>query len=56
MDIQVGKHSFNIEYIKKSTKKVFFDTFKHIDERILEIAWSKSNPKKGKRKSPEKSK
>ncbi len=56
MDIKIGIHSFNVDYLKSITKTQALEIFKHIDKRVVEEAYKRANPKSAKRKAPNKSK
>ena len=47
--IQVGRHSLNSVYLVGVKISEAKETFKHIDERVVKIAWEKANPKKAKK-------
>ena len=47
--IQVGRHSLNAVYLVGVKISEAKETFKHINERVVKLAWEKANPKKAKK-------
>lgn len=56
MDIVIGNHSFKAETLKKLSKSKAINTFKDIDNLIIERAWQEANKNKAKPKSKKRSK
>jgi hypothetical protein len=56
MDIVIGKYSFNANTLKSISKEKAVSSFKSIDSKIVERAWSEANPKKAKRRPSKKTK
>lgn len=55
MDIKIGKYSFNVATLKSISKEKAVSSFKSIDSKIVERAWSEANPK-AKKRPPKKTK